>query len=73
MAARFGTWRVLDVDAQLNLNSETVAQCYPIEPLCLAPSTSVGEALRQMKERNHATVLVCRDQVLVGIYSECIS
>ena len=58
------------VDIQLHLNSDTVDQCSPDEPLCLAPDTLVGDALRQMKDRNHAAVLICQDEALVGIFTE---
>lgn len=55
---------------QLNLNTETVDQCHPAEPLCLAPAASVREALRQMKELNRGAVLVCQDQIVIGIFTE---
>ena len=55
---------------QLQLNTDTVGQCHPDAPLCLAPSDSVQVALHQMKEHNHAAVLVCRDGVLAGIFTE---
>ena len=55
---------------QLNLNTETVDHCHPIEPLCVEPTQSVGEALRLMKEGNRGAVLVCRDEVVVGIFTE---
>lgn len=55
---------------QLNLNTETVAECHPAKPLCVEPTESVGEALRQMKEGNRGAVLVCRDSVVVGIFTE---
>jgi CBS domain-containing protein len=58
------------VDFELNLDTETVDQCHPAEPLCLAPTASVAEALRQMKEHNRGAVLVCRDQRVVGIFTE---
>jgi len=58
------------VNFQLNLNTETVDQCHPAEPLCLAPAASVREALRQMKELNRGTVLVCQDQIVIGIFTE---
>ncbi len=54
----------------LNLNTDTVNQCHPAEPLCLAPTASVGEALRQMKEHNRGAVLVCHDQIVIGIFTE---
>ena len=62
--------RLTDVDFQLNLNTETVDQCHPAEPLCVAPTVSVAESLRQMKEHNRGAVLVCRDQRIVGIFTE---
>jgi len=58
------------VNFQLNLNTETVDQCHPAEPLCLAPAASVREALRQMKELNRGAVLVCQDQIVIGIFTE---
>ncbi|MBI3838207.1 MAG: CBS domain-containing protein [Planctomycetia bacterium] len=58
------------MDFQLNLNTETVDQCYPTEPFCLAPTTIVAEALRQMKEHNRGAVLVCHDQIVIGIFTE---
>jgi CBS domain-containing protein len=60
----------MEMDFQLNLNSETVDHCHPAEPLCLAPSESVGEALRRMKVSNCGAALVCRDQVVIGIFTE---
>ncbi len=54
----------------LNLNTETLGHCHPAEPLCLPPTASVAEALRQMKEHNRGAVLVCRDQKVVGIFTE---
>ena len=54
----------------LNLNTETVDHCHPSQPLCVVPSVTVGEALRQMKEHNRGTVLVCQDQAVVGIFTE---
>jgi CBS domain-containing protein len=55
---------------QLNLDTETVGQCHPAKVLCLAPTASVAEALRQMNEHNRGAVLVCHDQMVVGIFTE---
>ena len=55
---------------QLNLETDTVDQCQPVEPLCLPPSASVADAMRQMKDHNQAAVVVCRDQVAIGIFTE---
>ena len=54
----------------LNPNTDRVDECHPDEPLCLAPTDSVGEALRQMKEHNRGAVLVCHDHFIVGIFTE---
>jgi CBS domain-containing protein len=53
-----------------NLDTETVDQCGPEEPLCLAPDDTVGTALRLMREQNRGAALICRDSVLVGIFTE---
>jgi len=55
---------------QLNLNSETLDQCHPVEPLCLAPSVTTREALRQMREYNRGVVLVCDAAKIIGIFTE---
>jgi CBS domain-containing protein len=55
---------------QLNLNTETVDQCFPAEPLCLAPTVSMREALRQMRELNRGVVLVCESAKIIGIFTE---
>src|SRR5262245_49901565 len=55
---------------QLNLNTETVDQCYPAEPLCLAPTVSLREALREMTAHNRGAVLVCVDGAVIGIFTE---
>ena len=60
----------MDVDFQLNLNTDTIDQCHLAKPLCLEPSATVSEALAQMKEHNRGAVLVCRDQKIVGIFTE---
>ena len=59
-----------DVNFQLNLNTETVDKCQLAEAVCLAPTANVSEALRQMKEQNRGAVLVCHDQVVIGIFTE---
>jgi predicted transcriptional regulator len=65
-----GAWRDFDVGSQVNLQTETVDKCQADEPLCIGPSVYVHEAMRQMKERNAAAVLICRDQALLGIFTE---
>ncbi len=58
------------MDFQLNLNKETVNHCHPAEVLCVAPTVSVGEAMRQMKEQNRGAVLVCNERIVIGIFTE---
>jgi CBS domain-containing protein len=58
------------VDFQLNLDTETVDECHSHGSLCLAPTDTVAEAMRQMKERNRGAVLVCHNQMVVGIFTE---
>lgn len=54
----------------LNLNTEPVDQCHPAEPLCLLPTASVAEAMRQMQAHNRGAVLVCQEERVVGIFTE---
>jgi CBS domain-containing protein len=58
------------LDFELNLNSETVDCCFSKQALCLASSVRVREALVEMRQRQRSAVLVCRDDVLVGIFTE---
>jgi CBS domain-containing protein len=58
------------VDFQGNFTTDIVDDCHLVEPLCVAPTDSVRHALDRMKERNSAAVLVCRDQKVIGIFTE---
>jgi CBS domain-containing protein len=58
------------VNLKLDLNAETVEHCHPVVPLCLAPTESVAEAVRQMKQHNRGAVLVCHDHAVLGIFTE---
>jgi CBS domain-containing protein len=58
------------MDFQLNFQTDTIDQCHPAEPLCLAATVSVRDALRCMQERNRGAALICREQVVVGIFTE---
>ena len=62
--------KTMDATFQLNLDSETVDRCDPVEPLCLTPSDTVEYAFRQMKDHNRGAVLVCDQQVVIGIFTE---
>jgi CBS domain-containing protein len=59
-----------DVSFQISLNTETVEQCHPVEPLCVLLTASVAEAVRKMKERNRGAALVCKNEIVVGIFTE---
>jgi CBS domain-containing protein len=61
---------MMDVSFQLNLNTESVADCHPAEPLCLAPTATVAEAMQKMKDDNRGMVLVCENEAVIGIFTE---
>jgi len=58
------------VDFQLHLETETVEQAHPATPVCAAPGESIRRVLRLLKEKNTGAVLLCREQRLVGIFTE---
>ena len=59
------------MDFKLNLDSETVGQAYPEEPLLVPPSATVDEVLRLMKSRNRGSVMICDAAgKLAGIFTE---
>lgn len=58
------------MDFQLNFQTDTIDQCQPAAPLCLAATVTVRDALRTMQERNRGAALICREQVIVGIFTE---
>ena len=58
------------MDIELNLMTESVDHAGPVEPLCVQPSTSIRDVLVLLRERNRPSALVCRDGVLVGVFTE---
>ncbi|MBP90539.1 MAG: CBS domain-containing protein [Planctomycetaceae bacterium] len=58
------------MDFQLNLDSETVEQVSSSTPPCVDVGDSVGDVLNVMKEKQRASVLVCREGALAGIFTE---
>ncbi|MCL4207091.1 MAG: CBS domain-containing protein [Pirellulaceae bacterium] len=58
------------MDFRLNLKSETVEQLDSIPPLCVTTDTAVRDVFRQLKERRRGAVMVCREGVLVGLFTE---
>lgn len=58
------------MDFQLNLNVETVARLEALPPICVKPSLTVREALRELHTRRRSTLLICREGKLAGIFTE---
>lgn len=58
------------MDFRLNLDTERVAHIQMSGPLCLDPTLPVRDALRQMREHRSGAVLICQDEVLLGIFTE---
>lgn len=58
------------MDILRNLRTESVEYAAPAPPLCVEPQTTVREVFRQLKEHRAGSVLVCRDGVLAGIFTE---
>jgi CBS domain-containing protein len=58
------------VDFQLNLDSETVAQAYPSDPICVEPSVALREAIGVLREHRTGALLVTESGKLVGIFTE---
>ena len=54
----------------LNLNDETVDHAWPKQPICVAPDSSVSDAMALLKQHRTGSVLVVRDEKLVGIFTE---
>ena len=55
---------------QLSLNTESVASTRPMQPLDVEPDAPVRDVLALLKSQNTGSVLICRDGVLVGIFTE---
>ena len=58
------------MDFELQLRSETVGRMVQNVPLCVEPRVSIRDVFGQMKEQNAGAVLICRDGVLAGIFTE---
>jgi CBS domain-containing protein len=58
------------VDYLVNFTTDTVDDCPLVEPVYVAPTSTVREALATMTKQNSAAVLVCADQKIVGIFTE---
>lgn len=58
------------MDLGLSLKTETVEAAYPSQPLAVEPETLVSDVFALLKTEKTGSVLVCRDGVLVGIFTE---
>ena len=58
------------MEFHLDLGTETVEQVGAAGPICLQPNSAVRAAFLQMLEHRVSAVLICREGVLVGIFTE---
>lgn len=58
------------MDFQLNLNTETVEQTHPSKALFVDPQATIGAVFKLLKEHCTGGVLICREGVLVGVFTE---
>ncbi len=55
---------------QLHLDTETVEHIDLPTPFCVTPDVSIREVLQKMKEEGRGSALICRDDKLIGIFTE---
>ena len=58
------------MDTEINLNGEPVSEVGLLSPLCIGPSTPIREALLVLRAQHRGALLVCQDDILVGILTE---
>jgi CBS domain-containing protein len=58
------------VDFVRNINVDTVEEAMSSELLCVEPGTSVRDVFQLLQQRRRGSVLVCRDEKLLGIFTE---
>ena len=58
------------MDFQLSLESEPVGAAYPTEPLGIAPTATIAEAMQLLRAQKTGAVLVCEGSALAGIFTE---
>ena len=58
------------MDMEFNVAIESVDQIELSEPLCCEPQESLRGVLAKLKQHNNGTALICREGVLVGIFTE---
>jgi CBS domain-containing protein len=54
----------------IDLHAESVQRAGPVAAYCVEPGTSVHAVLSELKTRGCGEALVCRDGILVGIFTE---
>jgi len=55
---------------QFQLDDETVEHAHPVQPIVVDPDVSVREVFEQFRRFGRGCLLVCRDEVLEGIFTE---
>jgi CBS domain-containing protein len=58
------------VDIHLNLYTEQVQCASPAPPTCVEPRTTIREVMETLKRDRAGSALICREGVLVGIFTE---
>lgn len=58
------------MDFQLHLSSDAVAETHPGKPLSVSPQTTIAAVLELLAQERTGSVLICREGVLVGIFTE---
>ena len=58
------------MDYELNVKNDSLDEANPTKPLCVSPDSTVDYVLRLLKKHNSGSVLICQNDVLVGIFTE---
>ena len=58
------------MDLARNLKIDSVSRLNPTPPLRVGPEQTIAEAVALMRQNNVGCVLVCRDDRVVGIFTE---
>jgi len=58
------------VDFQLDLETESVEQCYLSEALCAVPGDTIRSVLRKLQAARTGAAMICDNHRLVGIFTE---
>ena len=58
------------MDFKLSLQSETIRSVYPEAPVAVEQATPLDSVIRLMQAQKVGAVLVCKDDALVGVFTE---